>query len=141
MLTIQGEHGSALDGDDHLAVMKMRDAHLLHDMLEGACDDDCERTAPYLHVCPEETGFQNGAPIYLYGGVTPMEDDRFASDFEAMMRLGFEFSATTTIAAYRREHDRNETTGLPLTEEEIVDRLGPDLWTRYPAGVRPIVLL
>lgn len=125
MLTIQGEHGSPLDGDDHLAVMRMRDTHLLGEMRHGACEDDPEVTAPYLHVCPDETGALDGVPIYVYGGVTSAEITRFDTDLETAMRLGFDFSVAASLAEYRDAHGRDEQTGVKL-ERGTMGFLDPD---------------
>lgn len=29
----------------------------------GPCDDDCERTAPYIGMLPDESGKEDGSPI------------------------------------------------------------------------------
>lgn len=117
ILGSEGEH-------DPLFEMKLRDTHLRQTTLTGACEDDCEVTAPLLNVCPEETGYQNGAPLYIYN--PPIEEDtRFQADFDLALKLGFDFSVATTLGEYREAHGRDHHTGAKL-EIRTMGFLDPD---------------
>lgn len=63
ILTDTGE----VDSDQNYASSQF-DA--LIDMRHSPCDDDCENTAPYIGMMPEESGKEDGSPL------------RFASEVE-----------------------------------------------------------
>jgi len=128
MLTICGILGSALDGDDHLAVMRMRDTHQLRELLEGACEDDCEVTAPFIGMCPDESDHEDGSPITYGSGVSPEELRAFDESYAQMMAQGFDFSTTVTIASYRTAHGRDVRTGEPIDRHTPAIRWSP--WRR-----------
>ena len=41
------------------------DYHMKPDY-SGPCDDDCEYTAPYVGILPDESGKVNGSPLRFY---------------------------------------------------------------------------
>lgn len=49
--------------DDAYYVMRLQDQADYEETRFGACDDDCEVTAPYIGILPEESGKENGSPL------------------------------------------------------------------------------
>lgn len=106
MMQITGEHGADLDGDDHLWLMKQRDTHQRHETLTGPCEDDCEVTAPFIGVCPDESGKLDGSPID-FGGPSKAEVDAYNMTLAALMRAGFDWSTHASIVNQACNNDRN----------------------------------
>jgi hypothetical protein len=60
---ILGADGFYEAEEDAYYVMRLRDQHQSEQDRHGACDDDCEVTAPYVGMLPDESGKENGSPL------------------------------------------------------------------------------
>lgn len=49
--------------DDAYYVMRLQDQAARNEERFGACEDDCEVTAPYIGILPEESGKEHGSPL------------------------------------------------------------------------------
>ena len=70
-------------GDDYTAIDRIREA----ERREGPCDDDCESTAPYVSMLPEESDHEEGSPLDFVR--IPSRDwEVYEEDFSRLLKEG-----------------------------------------------------
>jgi hypothetical protein len=100
---ICGEHLSPLGGDDHLAMMRLRDAHQRDEERFGACEDDREVRCP-LDDAREETDVFLSRPL-KFGGASEIDFAAFDAAFAEALRLGFEYSVHESLCTHANGRD------------------------------------
>ncbi len=55
------------DGDqDAYFLMRLNDQSNQDESRYGACDDDCETTAPFIGILPNESEHEGGSPLHFH---------------------------------------------------------------------------
>lgn len=87
MHIISGSSVDVDDGDLALYEMKLRDTHQLQETHTGACEDDCESTAPFIGMLPDESHKEDGSILDF--GYRAAYDAEIKRQIETCLQLGW----------------------------------------------------
>lgn len=72
-----------LFGDDYRSIDRFRET----ERREGPCEDDCESTAPFIGIMPEESDSEDASPLN-FSHDRSREWEQFCNDYERILQEG-----------------------------------------------------